>query len=241
MASTWIRDLKQFLGACKDLGADSPELVVCPPHSLLDLVRAQSAETALRLGGQDCSSAPPGPRTGEVAAMMLRDLGCSYVLLGHSERRFHVRETDADVRAKVDAAHAEGLMAIVCVGEDADVRQAGRADAVVEAQVLASLPDVVTPATAVIAYEPIWAIGTGLVPELADIEAMHATIRSVLTREHGAGPWRILYGGSVRAQNAGTIGAGRGVDGLLVGGASLHADEFWGISKALRSSRVVPS
>lgn len=169
---------------------------------------------------------------------MLRDLGCTYVLVGHSERRALHAETDADVRAKVAAAQGEGLTAIVCVGENASVRREGHAEAQVTAQVLASLPDGPDPASTVVAYEPIWSIGTGRTPTVAEIEAMHGAIREVLVNEHGAGPWRILYGGSVRASNAAQIGGATGVDGLLVGSASLQAEEFWGISEAVSLPRT---
>ena len=215
-----------------------PQIVLCPPHPLLELVGRCVAGSLLHLGGQDCSCASFGPRTGEVAAAMLRDLGCTYVLAGHSERRALHAETDADVRVKVEAAQGEGLTAIVCVGEHASVRREGHAEAHVTAQVLASLPNEPAPARTVIAYEPIWSIGTGRTPTVAEIEAMHGAIREVLVNVHGAGPWRILYGGSVRADNAGRIGGATGVDGLLVGSASLQAEEFWGISEAVSPSRT---
>lgn len=216
------------------------EIVLCPPHPLLVPVGQRVRATSFRLGGQDCSSVPPGPRTGEVAAAMLRDAGCAFVLLGHSERRTHQHESDAVVRAKVVAAQAAGLTAIVCVGESAAVRQGGQATRHVIDQVLASLPAPVEAATTVVAYEPVWSIGTGDTPGVADIEVMHAAIRDALVQTHGPGPWRVLYGGSVRARNASTIGAGAGVDGLLVGGASLQPGEFWGICEAVSLTRTVP-
>lgn len=216
------------------------EIVLCPPHPLLVPVGQRIQETPFRLGGQDCSSAVPGPHTGEVAAAMLRDAGCRYVLLGHSERRTHQHESDAAVRAKVVAAQATGLTAIVCVGESAAVRQGGQAARYVTDQVLASLPAAVDAEATVVAYEPVWSIGTGDTPSVADIEAMHAALRDALLRTHGPGPWRVLYGGSVRARNAGAIAAGDGVDGLLVGGASLQPGEFWGICEAVSLTRTVP-
>lgn len=216
------------------------EIVLCPPHPLLVPVGRRVRAVPFRLGGQDCSSAPPGARTGDVAAAMLRDAGCAFVLLGHSERRTHQHESDAAVRAKVVAAQAAGLTAIVCVGESAAVRRGGHATRHVTDQVLASLPASVDAAATVVAYEPIWSIGTGDTPGVADIEAMHAAIRDALVQTHGPGPWRVLYGGSVRARNAGTIGAGAGVDGLLVGGASLQPGEFWGICEAVSLTRTAP-
>ena len=239
-AAALVDGLAERLAASGPVAVRHVEIVLCPPHPLLVPVGQRVRETPFRLGGQDCSSAPPGPRTGEVAAAMLRDAGCGYVLLGHSERRTHQDESDAAVRAKVVAAQAVGLTAIVCVGESAAVRQGGQAVRHVTDQVLASLPASVDATATVVAYEPVWSIGTGDTPGVADIEAMHAALRDALVRTHGPGPWRVLYGGSVRARNAGAIAAGSGVDGLLVGGASLQPGEFWGICEAVSLTRTVP-
>ncbi|MCY3701140.1 MAG: triose-phosphate isomerase [Rhodospirillales bacterium] len=237
-ATALVDGLKRLTGRGRQ-DAPGAEIVLCPPHTLLDLVGRQIRQTPFQLGAQDCSSAPPGPRTGEVAAGMLRDAGCTFVLLGHSERRAHHHESNKDVRAKVIAAKAAGLTPIVCVGESAAARTGGQAEAQVTAQVLASLPPELDCAAAVVAYEPVWSIGTGNVPGRAEIEAMHATIRGALEQTYGPGPWRILYGGSVQAANAGRIGGGIGVDGLLVGGASLQPGEFWGICEAVSPARTV--
>lgn len=239
-AAALVAGLAERLAADRSAVVRRAEIVLCPPHSLLVPVGQRVRETPFRLGGQDCSSAAPGPRTGEVAAAMLRDAGCGYVLLGHSERRQHQHESNAAVRAKVVAAQAAGLTAIVCVGESAAVRQDGQAARHVTDQVLASLPAAVDAAATVVAYEPVWSIGTGDTPGVPDIEAMHAALRDALVRTHGPGPWRVLYGGSVRARNAGALAAGNGVDGLLVGGASLQPGEFWGICEAVSLTRTVP-
>jgi triosephosphate isomerase len=188
--------------------------------------------SAIALGGQDCHAEPKGAHTGDIAAEMLADLGCEYVIVGHSERRQNHAESDALVQAKARAAQRAGLAAIVCVGETRAEREAGRAEQVVTAQLAASLPAACTPANTVIAYEPVWAIGTGLTPTGADVVAMHAAIRAALGARLGqaAGAARLLYGGSVKASNAGELLALANVDGALVGGASLTAAEFWPIA-----------
>ena len=203
------------------------ELLVCPPSTLLAAVGEVLGGSGVALGGQDCHSEPKGAFTGCVAAEMLKDAGCSHVIVGHSERRHTCGETDADVRAKTLAAWRAGLVAIVCVGETRAEREAGRANSVVEAQLAGSLPDRAASENLVVAYEPVWAIGTGLTPTMADIAGMHAAIRARIP----AGT-RILYGGSVNPKNAAEILALEEVDGALVGGASLKADDFWAIARA---------
>jgi triosephosphate isomerase (TIM) len=209
------------------------ELLVCPPATLLAAVSQVLAGSLVRLGGQDCHAQASGAHTGDISAEMLQDAGCSHVILGHSERRYGHGETDASVRAKVVAAWRAGLVAIVCVGETRAEREAGRAEAVVAAQLAGSLPaDGANGSAAgrlVIAYEPVWAIGTGLTATAADITEMHRAIRGGIP----AGT-RILYGGSVNPGNAGEILALAEVDGALVGGASLQADDFWAIALACR-------
>jgi triosephosphate isomerase len=208
------------------------EVVVCPPFTLLERVGASLAGSSVGLGGQDCAPKPVGAFTGDVAAPMLKDAGCAWVILGHSERRAGHGETDVQVRAKVEAAEAAGLVTITCVGESLAEREAGRAFAVVEGQLAGSLPDR-RPARWVVAYEPVWAIGTGKTATVQDIGAMHAHIRSSLGKRFGGlAGLSVLYGGSVKADNAREILAVDGVDGALVGGASLKADEFWAICTA---------
>lgn len=215
-------------------GAVRFDMLVCPPATLIVPVGAAIAGSPLGLGGQDCHPAEKGAHTGDVSAAMLADLGCAAVIVGHSERRQDHGETDAQVRAKATAARKAGLTAIICVGETEAQRDAGEAEAVVARQLAGSIPDGATAADTVIAYEPVWAIGTGRTPTSADIAAMHAMIRATLAGKvaDGAGV-RILYGGSVKPSNAAEILALPDVDGALVGGASLKADDFWAIAMAV--------
>jgi triosephosphate isomerase len=208
------------------------DVMVCPPATLI--AQFSAPRGAVALGGQDCHAEPAGAFTGDLAAEMLKDAGASAVILGHSERRTGHNETDADVHAKALAAHRAGLLAIVCVGESRAEREAGRALDVVGSQLDASIPDGATPDNLVVAYEPVWAIGTGLTPTPADVAEMHGFIRRRLHARLGAGGEgvRILYGGSVKPSNARELMAAPDVDGALVGGASLKAEEFLGIAKA---------
>jgi triosephosphate isomerase len=203
------------------------ELLVCPPATLLTLVAEVLQGSGIGLGGQDCHAAPNGAFTGSISAEMLRDVGCTHAIVGHSERRHGNGESNADVQAKALAAwHAE-LIAIVCVGESREERESGRATDVVASQVAGSIPEGAAAANLVVAYEPVWAIGTGLTPTSHDIVQMHAAIRGALPAQT-----RILYGGSVNPKNAAEILALHEVDGALVGGASLKADDFWAIARA---------
>ena len=215
-------------GAAK---APAAELLVCPPFPYVHLVASQGG---LAVGGQDCHAAAKGAHTGDVAAAMLRDVGASYVILGHSERRADHAEADAAVRAKAEAALAAGLTPIICVGESEAQRLAGEAEGLVTGQLRGSLPDGFAAAGGVVAYEPVWAIGTGRTPTEADIAAIHAAIRANLVARFGkAGEaLRILYGGSVKPGNAKAILALPHVDGALVGGASLVAADFLAIAAA---------
>jgi triosephosphate isomerase len=201
------------------------ELLVCPPATLLSTVAGILGGSGISLGGQDCHAAAKGAYTGDVSAEMLADVGCSYVILGHSERRHGHGETDTVVRAKVAGAWRAGLVAIVCIGETQPQRAAGEAVDVVSAQLAGSIPEGGAAANLVVAYEPVWAIGTGLAATTDDIAAMHAEIRARLP----AGV-RILYGGSVNPRNAAAILGLVNVDGALVGGASLNAEDFWAIA-----------
>jgi triosephosphate isomerase len=212
------------------------DLMVCPPATLIAELAAAARGSAVRIGGQNCHAEPAGAFTGDVSAEMLRDAGASAVIVGHSERRAYHQETDADVRAKALAARRAGILAIVCVGETRAERQAGRALDVVGAQLDGSLPDGATAETLVVAYEPIWAIGTGLTPTPADVAEMHGFVRSRLTARFGAAGQgiRILYGGSVKAANAKELMSVADVDGALVGGASLKAEEFLAIAGVYR-------
>jgi triosephosphate isomerase len=203
------------------------DLVICPPATLLTPVHEAIAGCAVGLGAQDCHPAAKGAFTGDLSAEMLADAGCSHVILGHSERRQGHGETDTDIRAKVAAARRAGLVAILCVGETQAQRQAGEAIAAVSSQLAGSIPEGLDRDRLIVAYEPIWAIGTGLSATLDDIAAMHAAIRADLASDA-----RILYGGSVNPANAGAILSLADVDGALVGGASLDADSFWAIARS---------
>ncbi|MGH7188410.1 MAG: triose-phosphate isomerase [Acetobacteraceae bacterium] len=215
----------------------SPEratLLVCPPFTALATVGAALLGSPILLGAQDCHPKPEGAYTGDISAPMLHDLGVRFVILGHSERRSTHDESDALVQAKVVAAHAAGLIPIVCVGETLAERDAGRADDVIGSQLAASLPADLAAAGGVIAYEPIWAIGSGRTPTAKQVSAMHTVIRSDLVRRfRGAGrDLPILYGGSVKPDNARAILALPEVGGALIGGASLKAEDFLTIAKA---------
>jgi triosephosphate isomerase len=202
------------------------DLLICPPATLLTTVGGALAGSGVALGGQDCHAAAKGAYTGDVSPEMLADAGCSHVILGHSERRHGHGESDATVRDKVAGAWRAGLVTILCVGETQAQRQAGRAGEIVSSQLAGSIPDGATSDNLVVAYEPVWAIGTGLTASLEDITAMHETVRASIPP--GA---RILYGGSVNPQNAAGILGLAEVDGALVGGASLDAESFWSIAR----------
>jgi triosephosphate isomerase (TIM) len=215
-------------------GGLSADLVLCPPATLLAGLAGLGLPIAL--GGQDCHAGEKGAHTGDISAAMLRDAGARFVILGHSERRADHAENDALVRAKAAAAIAAGVTPILCVGESEAERLAGRAEAVVAAQLAASLPEGFHGAGGVVAYEPVWAIGTGRVPTEADIAAMHAMLRAAATppaaSSRDRGPTRLLYGGSVKPANAAAILAIPNVDGALVGGAALVAADFLAIARA---------
>lgn len=216
--------LAHFIKNAQD---SSCKMVLCPPATLLALVGDAVQGSGISCGGQDCHTEASGAFTGDISAQMLKDSGCDYVIVGHSERRQHHRETDAEISAKAKAAHAAGLIAIVCVGETDAERSAGKEESVVAEQLKNSLPDTATPENTVIAYEPVWAIGTGKVASAEDIKSMHAFIRSKV----GEG-FQLLYGGSVKASSAADILHTPNVDGVLVGGASLKVEEFQAIAAA---------
>src|ERR1051325_1672292 len=203
------------------------ELLVCPPATLLVLVAEALQGSGIALGGQDCHAAPKGAFTGSISAEMLRDVGCTHAIVGHSERRHGNGETNADGRAKALAAWHAGLVAVVCVGETREEREGGRAFDVVGDQVAGSMPEGATAENLVIAYEPVWAIGTGLTPTIDGIARMQASIRA-----HLPARTRILYGGSVNPKTAAKTLALHEVGGALVGAPSLKAEDFWAIATA---------
>lgn len=212
------------------------DLAICPPATLLFATSAALIGARIATGGQDCSTQDDaGAFTGELSAAMLADAGASVCIVGHSERRTLHGESNATVRAKVEAAQKAMLVPIVCVGETRAEREAGKALVVVRKQLRGSVPEGSTPETLVIAYEPVWAIGTGLTPTAADVAEMHAAIRTELARIIGKAPAagvRLLYGGSVKPGNAAELMNVANVDGALVGGASLKAEDFLAIARA---------
>lgn len=217
------------------LPENSPhQALVFPPAILIaPVIDACQGTAAISVGGQDCHAALQGAHTGDISASMLKDAGCSHVILGHSERRSDHGETSADVAAKAVTALGAGLKAIICVGETLAEREADQAQAVVETQIRESLPAEATIDNTIVAYEPVWAIGTGKVAEIEDIAVMHAHIHAVLTSlAPSLGQVSILYGGSVKPGNAAGIFAVEHVGGALVGGASLKADDFLAILAA---------
>ena len=210
------------------------DLLICPPATLLMMFASATHGSKIAIGAQDCHAEPSGAFTGDISAEMLADAGATAVIVGHSERRTYHHETDSMVRAKALAAWRAGLMAIVCVGETKDQRASGQALDVVGSQIVGSLPGSVVADGLVIAYEPVWAIGTGLTPTPADVAEVHGLIRERLVKRFGetGEEIRILYGGSVKPSNAAELLAVPNVDGALVGGASLKADDFLGIAHA---------
>jgi triosephosphate isomerase len=213
------------------------EALICVPATLLTRAAQAAASSPVRIGGQDCHAAESGAHTGEISAEMLKDAGASHVIVGHSERRTDHGETDDIVRAKAEAAWRAGLVAIVCIGETRAEREAGQTLTVLSRQIAGSVPASATSQTTVIAYEPVWAIGTGLTPTLEDVAEAHAHIRGQLADGLGgeAERMRILYGGSVKPSNAVELLSVANVDGALVGGASLKARDFLAIAEAYQS------
>ena len=212
------------------------DLLVCPPATLLHAAAAVAPDSGIHLGAQDCAAETHGAFTGDLSAEMAADAGAAFVIVGHSERRTLRGETDEIVRAKAEAALRAGLTPIVCVGETRAERDAGQAEEVVGRQIERSVPPVAAPEAFVVAYEPVWAIGTGLTPTPGDVAAMHGFIRGRLRHRLGAGADRVrlLYGGSVKPSNAAELMGVADVDGALVGGASLDADDFMAIAAAYR-------
>jgi len=205
-----------------------PGIVLCPPSPLLPTVISAISGGVIAAGGQDCHPKEKGAHTGDTSAALLADIGCQYVIVGHSERRADHGETDAQVRAKAEAALKAGLIPIICVGETEAERDRGETDAVVTRQIKGSIPAGATASSIVVAYEPVWAIGTGKTATTADIAVVHALIRKI----YGMNDLRVLYGGSVKGSNAPEILATAGVSGALVGGASLDLEDFWRIIQA---------
>lgn len=241
VAGNWkMNGLGENLGEAKALvealreEAAKCRVALCPPATLIDRMSRELTDSAVELGGQDCHAEVSGAFTGSVSAQMLTDAGAGLVILGHSERRAGFGETDADVAAKTEAALAAGLEPIICIGETLAEREAGQAVEVVSRQVAGSLPLSLSGKAFAVAYEPVWAIGTGLTPTLEQIEEVHVAVRAAMVAKLGQGGETapILYGGSVKPSNAAEILAVKEVGGALVGGASLKAADFLGIIRA---------
>jgi triosephosphate isomerase len=226
-------ELQAMIAASEPLAA-KVDLLICPPATLVTAFCSRSRGSVMAIGGQDCHADPSGAHTGDISAEMLKDAGAWFVIVGHSERRADHGETDAVVNAKAQAAWRAGLTAVLCVGETRAERDSGKALEVVGRQLAASVPDGATADNLVIAYEPVWAIGTGLTPTVKDVEQVHGFIREKLTdRFPGAGSAiRVLYGGSVKPSNAAELLSVANVNGALIGGASLKAADFLAIAQA---------
>jgi len=234
--SGFANDLAREL-VVKAKGAKSThfDLLICPPATLLSSVADIISETGIYLGGQDCHIAPNGAHTGDISAEMLEDLGCKFIIVGHSERRADCFETNEIVKCKAEAALRANLIAIICVGETETERKNGAAKEIVEGQILASIPNQGNSANIIIAYEPVWAIGTGQTPTPEEVQEIHSLMREILTKEFGndeATQTRLLYGGSVKPGNAIELMSLPDVDGALVGGASLLGRDFWEIAES---------
>jgi len=228
MAVAFAAELRRFMATGRQIRAD---MLICPPAPYLETAKRLLDGLPVALGAQDCHAKPAGAYTGDISAAMLADLGCQYVIVGHSERRTNHGESNAQVRAKAMAAHAAGLIPIICIGETEAERDSGQALAVTAAQLRESFPENVDGKGAVVAYEPVWAIGSGRVPSLDDVEGVHRHIRNQLLEFVSNGAMvPILYGGSVKPENAADLLGVPEVGGALIGGASLKAADFLAIA-----------
>ncbi|MBP0614392.1 triose-phosphate isomerase [Jiella mangrovi] len=228
-----LSELEKIAAEALEAG-EGKDLLICPPATMLS-ASGGALFGKVAIGGQDCHAEASGAHTGDIAAEMLADVGATYVIVGHSERRADHDESDADVSAKATAAWRAGLTAIVCIGETEAERQAGKTLDILGGQLAGSLPDDVTEKNTVVAYEPVWAIGTGRTPTLDDVKEVHDFLRAQLSDRFGAdvaGGIRLLYGGSVKPSNATELLAVDNVDGALIGGASLKAEDFIAICRA---------
>ncbi len=227
---------KAVAAGVKEMGKPACEFLVCPPFTLLYQVKKALRGAKVALGAQDAHFAVKGAHTGDISPLMLKDLGCAYVILGHSERRADHFETNELVAKKAAAAYEAGLKTIICIGETEQQREEGKTIDVCSAQIMGSVPQNADASNTVIAYEPVWAIGTGKTPTAADVEEVHAAVRKVLAKKLGkatANKMRILYGGSVKPSNAKEFLSLPDVDGALIGGASLKAEDFLAITKSV--------
>ena len=231
-----LDQIKAMAEGVKGPLAEKVESLICPPSTLLYVATALCEDSPLKIGGQDCHQNASGAHTGDISAEMIADCFGTHVIVGHSERRTDHAETDHLVRAKANAAYAADLIAIICIGETAEQRKSGQTLDVLKRQLDGSLPDEAIAANTVIAYEPVWAIGTGLTPTVEDVREAHAVMREELVKRFGGEGrgMRILYGGSVKPSNASELMAIENVDGALIGGASLKASDFLSIYAAYK-------
>ena len=219
----------------KAAGDTSFDMLICPPYTLIGAVVGAVSGSPLSVGAQDCHTEEKGAHTGDISVSMLKDVGCSFIIVGHSERRTEHGETDVLVRRKAEVANSVGLNTVICIGETEAERDAENTLSVVKAQITGSVPDNATAKNTVIAYEPVWAIGTGRTPTNDEVQEVHAVIRSQLASKLGqdtANGIRLLYGGSMNSENARQLLALPDVDGGLIGGASLKVDDFWSIGES---------
>lgn len=232
---SWAAKGAQLAGLITPQIKENADLLICPPAHMISALAAQTQDTPVMIGAQNCHDQASGAYTGEISAAMCADAGADYVIVGHSERRQYNKESCAQVLDKAAAIYRQGLIAVICIGESLEQREAGKAEEITALQLEASMPDAATSLNTVIAYEPIWAIGTGKVPTHDDIAAIHAHLRALLVKRYGettANGLHLLYGGSVKPANAQEILALPNVDGALVGGASLDMESFAAIAAA---------
>ncbi len=234
LSADGIELAKGIASEVKSMGKPECEFLVCPPFTLLSSVKKALRGAKVALGAQDAHFNVKGAHTGDVSPEMLKDIGCTYVILGHSERRADHKESNELINKKAIAANQAGLKTVICIGETLEERDSGKTIEVCTQQILGSVPDSATAANTVIAYEPVWAIGTGKTPTANDVEEVHAAVRKVLAKKLGkanANKMRILYGGSVKPSNAKEFLSLEDVDGALIGGASLKVADFIAIAK----------
>ncbi|WP_147177981.1 MULTISPECIES: triose-phosphate isomerase [Alphaproteobacteria] len=235
-----LDQIKAMAEGVKGPLSEKVETLICPPATLLYVATALCDDSPLAIGAQDCHQNASGAHTGDISAEMIADCFGTYVIVGHSERRTDHAETDHLVRAKAEAAYASELTAIICIGETADERKTGQTLDILKRQLSGSVPDAATAENTVIAYEPVWAIGTGLTPTTADVAEAHAFMRAELVKRFGdaGAKMRILYGGSVKPSNARELMGVANVDGALIGGASLKAADFLAIYRVYEDLSV---
>jgi len=231
-----LGELQAIATGFAEASGNNTDGLICVPATLLDRAAKVLSGSPVASGGQDCHTKESGAHTGDISARMLKDCGASYVIVGHSERRADHGESDAAVAAKAKAAWQAGLVAVICIGETREERESGKTLSVLSTQIAGSVPAEATAANTVVAYEPVWAIGTGLIPTLPDVEEAHAHIRTELKKLIGAeaDSVRILYGGSMKPDNAAELLSVSNVDGGLIGGASLKAQDFLAIANAVK-------